>query len=89
MLLEILKEIYESKMYSPAKLAQKYDRDIQMIEEYYRKLIELGYIVESTMGNCDPDACKSCKNFCNISSLVIKEIKITDKGLRLLDNTNV
>lgn len=89
MLLEILKEIYESKRYSPANLAQKYDRDVQMIEEYYRKLLELGYIEESTIGSCDPDACKACKNFCNISSMVIKEIKITEKGLRLLNNPEV
>ncbi len=85
MLLKLLREIYENKKYSPASFASKYDMNIDMIEEYYRKLIELGYITESVMGNCDPEACKACKNFCNVSSLVIKEIKITDKGLRALE----
>lgn len=85
MLREILLRIYQTKKFSIAEYQVEFQVTAQMIEFYYRELIDRGLLVENEMGGCN--ACGpnlKCGGCAQQKGAALTSIRITDKGYRFI-----
>lgn len=85
MLKNVLKEIYEAKVFSKALIGKNLDISEGMVDDLVNQLIRMGYVIED-LGS---PTCESKCSGCSISScktIPIKMLSISDKGNRLLNN---
>lgn len=83
MLKKVLKEVYDSKLFSRSAIARDLNISESMVDELVSQLIRMGYISED-LGS---PTCQSKCSGCSISScntIPIKMLSVTDKGKNLL-----
>jgi len=79
MLLNVLKEIKEARLYSKSHMARNLNISEEILEDMVQQLIRMGYIKED-LGS---PTCESKCSGCSISScntIPIKMISLTEKG---------
>jgi DNA-binding MarR family transcriptional regulator len=87
MLKNVLREIYEAKLFSKSLIGKNLNISEEMVDELVNQLIRLGYITEemgspTCEGKCAGCSISSCK------SIPIKMISVTEKGKKLLNKEN-
>lgn len=83
MLINLLKEIYNSPVYSKKMLANKLNTNEDMIEQGLAHLKRMGYIENYVLGGKCKFNCKSCSgNSCNLNP--INSLIVTEKGEKVL-----
>lgn len=83
MLKNVLKEIYEAKLYSTALIGKNLNVSEGMVDDIVNQLIRMGYVIED-LGS---PTCESKCSGCSISSCKttpIKMLSISPKGVKLL-----
>ena len=84
MLKNVLREIYEARIYSPALIGKNLNVSENMIEELVAQLIRMGYISEDLGSPTCQSKCAGCSiSSCN--TIPIKMIIVTEKGKSLLN----
>lgn len=86
MLKNVLKEIYNSRIFSISLIAKNLNISEALVEDAVAQLLRMEYIVEDMGSPTCETKCSGCtmKSFCN--TVPIKTFSITDKGEKLLEN---
>ncbi len=86
MLKKILKEIYNSRVFSIPLIAKNLNISESLVEEAVKELSRMEYIIEDLGSPTCETKCSGCsmKSFCKI--VPIKTVSLTDKGRKLLEN---
>lgn len=86
MLKNILKEIFNSKIFSAPLIAKNLNISEALVDEAVKELSRMGYVVEDIGSPTCETKCSGCtmKSFCN--AVPIKTLSVTDKGKNLLES---
>lgn len=85
MLKNVLREVYEAKVFSKSTIAKDLGISESMVDEMVNQLIRMEYLSEdlgspTCQGKCSGCSISSCK------TIPIKMLSVTDKGRRLLNS---
>lgn len=85
MLKDILKLIYESRMYSKSYISRQLNIPEDMVESAVNQLLNMNFLREDEISPTCGSACSGCPmTNCNIN--VVKTYTITDKGLSTISS---
>lgn len=83
MLEEILRYIYENRMYSKSKIAQDLNLEEGLVEQGLNQLLNMGYLQEDQMSQSCSSNCSTCPlSSCDLNR--INTYTLTEKGLNFL-----
>lgn len=85
MLKDVLREVYEAKLFSKSSIGKNLNISEAMVDEIVSQLIRLGYISEDMGSPTCNSKCAGCSvSSCNTNP--IKMISVTEKGKKILNN---
>lgn len=83
MLKDILRILFDTKMYSKSNIARELNISEDMVELAIEDLIKRGFLAEEEAGPSCTGSCIGC-SIKNCNKEVVKSYHITEKGLKLL-----
>ena len=85
MLKNVLKEIFNSKVYSAAFIGRQLGISGGMVEDIVAQLIRMGYLIEDLGSPTCETKCFGC-NISNCNATPIKMLSVTEKGKILINS---
>lgn len=89
MIIEVLKEMADMPVFSKKNLANKFHTNDTVIEQVLKELQRMGCISKEENNNGCNLGCGSCKGCPMASSNGINGFTVTEKGKRIIKNTNL